>query len=211
MQQEGCRAKFTCSWRLQLADGSQQYPELYRAQPHEGNASVLQMRGALHLARMELTTTGQALRRDSKSYVRATDDVYHFSLRSFAFARLHSCVLLAGKRQPSVQNLGHGGVYWILLVNFALFVADHICHLRWVSIERYCKQSNRLPAYLPYDIGCPTITPICILQVSRLYLYHTGPRWWQYLTSAFCHGSWQHLSSNAFMLYVFGRIVEEEA
>ena len=32
----------------------------------------------------------------------------------------------------------------------------------------------------------------------------------QFLTSAFCHHDFNHLSSNAFMLYVFGRIVEEE-
>lgn len=46
--------------------------------------------------------------------------------------------------------------------------------------------------------------------VSQLYLNHTHPRWWQYLTAAFCHGSWAHISNNAFMLLVFGRIVEEE-
>ena len=34
--------------------------------------------------------------------------------------------------------------------------------------------------------------------------------WVQFLTSAFCHHDFNHLSSNAFMLYVFGRIVEEE-
>ena len=29
-----------------------------------------------------------------------------------------------------------------------------------------------------------------------LYLNHSAPRWWQFVTSAFSHGSWQHLSSN---------------
>ena len=47
-------------------------------------------------------------------------------------------------------------------------------------------------------------------QIQRLYLDHIGPRWWQFITSSFCHGSWAHLSSNTFMLYVFGKIVEEE-
>ena len=28
------------------------------------------------------------------------------------------------------------------------------------------------------------------------------------MTAAFAHASWEHLSSNIFMLYVFGRIVE---
>lgn len=33
-------------------------------------------------------------------------------------------------------------------------------------------------------------------------------RRWQFVTAAFAHASWEHLSSNIFMLYVFGRIVE---
>lgn len=32
----------------------------------------------------------------------------------------------------------------------------------------------------------------------------------QFLTSAFCHGSWAHLRGNSFFLLIFGRIVEEE-
>ena len=47
-------------------------------------------------------------------------------------------------------------------------------------------------------------------QIQRLYLDHIGPKWWQFVTSSFCHASWAHLSSNLFMLYVFGKIVEEE-
>lgn len=45
---------------------------------------------------------------------------------------------------------------------------------------------------------------------KSLYLYHSFARPWQFVTSAFCHASWQHLSSNIFMLYVFGKIIEEE-
>lgn len=47
-------------------------------------------------------------------------------------------------------------------------------------------------------------------QIQRLYLDHLAPRWWQFLTSSFCHASWAHLSNNTFLLYVFGKIVEEE-
>lgn len=47
-------------------------------------------------------------------------------------------------------------------------------------------------------------------QIRMLYLDHIGPKWWQFITSSFCHASWQHLSSNTFLLYVFGKIVEEE-
>ena len=47
-------------------------------------------------------------------------------------------------------------------------------------------------------------------QIQRLYLDHIAPKWWQFITSSFCHASWAHLSSNTFLLYVFGKIVEEE-
>lgn len=46
--------------------------------------------------------------------------------------------------------------------------------------------------------------------MQKLYLYHFKPHWWQFISCCFCHASWQHLSSNLFSLYVFGRIVEEE-
>ena len=37
-----------------------------------------------------------------------------------------------------------------------------------------------------------------------------NPRWWQFVTSIFCHANWAHLSGNIFFLYIFGKIVEEE-
>jgi len=69
------------------------------------------------------------------------------------------------------------GVFWLLVVNLALFAADYFLKAQWVS---------------------------------SLYLWHNAPHWWQFLTAAFCHASWDHLSSNLFMLYTFGKIVEEE-
>ena len=45
---------------------------------------------------------------------------------------------------------------------------------------------------------------------QHLYLSHSSPMPWQYLTATFCHASWAHLSQNGIMLYLFGRIVEEE-
>ncbi|KAG2488436.1 hypothetical protein HYH03_012943 [Edaphochlamys debaryana] len=45
--------------------------------------------------------------------------------------------------------------------------------------------------------------------MSELYLNHARPQWWQFVTHAFCHGSWQHLSGNLFNLCVFGKMVEE--
>ena len=47
--------------------------------------------------------------------------------------------------------------------------------------------------------------------VSKLlYLHHAHPHWWQFVTSAFCHGSFEHLNGNLFMLLVFGKTVEQE-
>jgi membrane associated rhomboid family serine protease len=48
------------------------------------------------------------------------------------------------------------------------------------------------------------------LPLDALYLNHQNPAWYQFITSLFCHANWSHLSSNIFMLYVFGRLVEEE-
>jgi len=46
--------------------------------------------------------------------------------------------------------------------------------------------------------------------MKSLYLNHMHPRWWQFVTSIFCHANWAHLSGNIFFLYVFGNIVEQE-
>ncbi|CAJ1972315.1 unnamed protein product [Sphenostylis stenocarpa] len=47
-------------------------------------------------------------------------------------------------------------------------------------------------------------------QVKALYLYHNWPAWYQFVTATFCHANWNHLSSNLFFLYIFGKLVEEE-
>lgn len=48
------------------------------------------------------------------------------------------------------------------------------------------------------------------LPLQFLYLNHSNPIWFQFITSMFCHANWAHLSGNMFSLYVFGKIVEEE-
>eukprot|EP00878_Enallax_costatus_P025105 GHUV01026826.1.p1 GENE.GHUV01026826.1~~GHUV01026826.1.p1 ORF type:complete len:177 (+),score=51.92 GHUV01026826.1:225-755(+) len=45
--------------------------------------------------------------------------------------------------------------------------------------------------------------------IQMLYLNHVKPQWWQWITHAFCHANWQHLSMNLFNLCVFGKMVEE--
>ncbi|WZZ36928.1 hypothetical protein YC2023_020329 [Brassica napus] len=51
---------------------------------------------------------------------------------------------------------------------------------------------------------------ITSFSIKSLYLYHNFPAWYQFVTATFCHASWNHLSSNLFFLYIFGKLVEEE-
>ncbi|OIT35831.1 PREDICTED: rhomboid-like protein 11, chloroplastic isoform X1 [Nicotiana attenuata] len=69
------------------------------------------------------------------------------------------------------------GIFWILLINLGIYVADHVFQVRAVKV---------------------------------LYLYHNWPAWYQFVTATFCHFNWNHLSSNVFFLYIFGKLVEEE-
>lgn len=78
------------------------------------------------------------------------------------------------KRKPEKRV---NGIFWILLINIGIYVADHIFQVR---------------------------------EIKALYLYHNFPVWYQFVTSTFCHANWNHLSSNLFFLYIFGKLVEEE-
>ncbi|KAM0024039.1 putative rhomboid protease [Helianthus debilis subsp. tardiflorus] len=78
------------------------------------------------------------------------------------------------KKKPEKQV---NGIFWILLINIGIYVADHIFQVR---------------------------------EIKALYLYHNFPVWYQFVTSTFCHANWNHLSSNLFFLYIFGKLVEEE-
>uniref|UniRef100_A0A7C8YEP8 Peptidase S54 rhomboid domain-containing protein n=1 Tax=Opuntia streptacantha TaxID=393608 RepID=A0A7C8YEP8_OPUST len=75
------------------------------------------------------------------------------------------------------QEKSVNGVFWIILLNLGLYVADHIFQVQ---------------------------------AIKTLYLYHYRPAWYQFVTAAFCHANWNHLSSNLFFLYIFGKLVEEE-
>ncbi|KAJ0989263.1 hypothetical protein J5N97_007619 [Dioscorea zingiberensis] len=79
-----------------------------------------------------------------------------------------------GKRQPDKRV---NGIFWILLLNIGIYVADHVFQVRGIK---------------------------------ALYLYHSQPAWYQFVTATFCHANWNHLSSNLFFLYIFGKLVEEE-
>lgn len=48
------------------------------------------------------------------------------------------------------------------------------------------------------------------LPFEFLYLNYSNPKWFQFITCLFCHASYAHLSGNLFLLYVFGRLIEEE-
>ncbi|PRQ27479.1 putative peptidase S54, rhomboid domain-containing protein [Rosa chinensis] len=82
--------------------------------------------------------------------------------------------------QPEERRRPHrraNGIFWILLINIGIYLADHIFQVR---------------------------------AVKMLYLYHSYPEWYQFLTATFCHANWNHLSSNLFFLYIFGKLVEED-
>ncbi|XP_073129487.1 rhomboid-like protein 11, chloroplastic [Henckelia pumila] len=78
------------------------------------------------------------------------------------------------KRKPEKRA---SGIFWIILINLGIYVADHVFQV-----------------------------PL----VKELYLYHNQPAWYQFITATFCHFNWNHLSSNLFFLYIFGKLVEEE-
>jgi len=45
---------------------------------------------------------------------------------------------------------------------------------------------------------------------NNFYLFHRRWKWWQTLTTCFCHMDRSHLSNNLFMLLLFGRSVEDD-
>ncbi|PIM97893.1 Rhomboid protease [Handroanthus impetiginosus] len=90
---------------------------------------------------------------------------------------LTSQLELGKPEEKRKQEKRVNGIFWILLINIGIFVADHVFQIPWVK---------------------------------ELYLYHNQPSWYQFITSTFCHFSWNHLSSNLFFLYIFGKLVEEE-
>jgi len=47
--------------------------------------------------------------------------------------------------------------------------------------------------------------------IDHLYLNHSQPRIFQLVSAIFVHGSWAHLSSNLFFLYIFGKIIAEQS
>eukprot|EP00977_Amphora_coffeiformis_P012970 scaffold3330_cov164-Amphora_coffeaeformis.AAC.2 len=44
----------------------------------------------------------------------------------------------------------------------------------------------------------------------KFYLFHSRWSWWQLITCCFCHADRNHLSSNLFLLLLFGRSVEDD-
>ncbi|XP_057957954.1 rhomboid-like protein 11, chloroplastic isoform X2 [Malania oleifera] len=110
------------------------------------------------------------------------------SLESLPGARSRFVCMMNGSDMISQLELGKpeekqkpkkhvNGIFWILLLNLGIYVADHLFQFRGIKI---------------------------------LYLYHNWPAWYQFVTATFCHANWNHLSSNLFFLYIFGKLVEEE-
>lgn len=96
----------------------------------------------------------------------------------------------------SPQQAGNG-VFVLLLINLLVFVADKVLHLPIIqSLYLY----HAAPQF--YQVRCCTF--------NNRSTVSTGTTRAQFLTCCFCHSSWEHLSTNMFMLLVFGRYVEEE-
>ena len=82
-------------------------------------------------------------------------------------------------------------------------------HLQ-IRLPTLARMRSMLLAVQPYLATHLLGAMMLCLHASVLKIRCRNLMWVQFLTSAFCHHDFNHLSSNAFMLYVFGRIVEEE-
>ncbi|KAL2901972.1 Rhomboid-like protein 11 chloroplastic [Bienertia sinuspersici] len=51
---------------------------------------------------------------------------------------------------------------------------------------------------------------LLIRDIKALYLIHNRPTSYQFVTASFCHANWNHLYTNLFFLYIFGKLVESE-
>ncbi|KAI3946639.1 hypothetical protein MKW92_049724, partial [Papaver armeniacum] len=77
------------------------------------------------------------------------------------------------------------GIFWILLINLGIFAAD-----RWFHVLENPKLQHGL----------------WIREIKGLHLYHSFPVWYPVCDINILN----HLSSNLFFLYIFGKLVEEE-
>ncbi|KAI3414450.1 Rhomboid domain-containing protein [Psidium guajava] len=77
--------------------------------------------------------------------------------------------------------------------------------------QRPAKRANGIFWIILLNIGIYVADHLFQVQgIKSLYLYHNWPTWYQFMTATFCHADWNHLSSNLFFLYIFGKLVEEE-
>ncbi|XP_051151638.1 rhomboid-like protein 11, chloroplastic isoform X2 [Andrographis paniculata] len=153
----------------------------FQLQPKTLFPPVIHFNGDSHFKLMPMAT-GALLP------TRSVFDPLSFKLSTRPNSRLWLCRM--GKNSDMISQLEIGkpeekrkpekrvnGIFWILLINLGLYLADHIFQVPWIK---------------------------------GLYLYHNRPAWYQFITATFCHFSWNHLSSNLFFLYIFGKLVEEE-
>ncbi|KAK4786923.1 hypothetical protein SAY86_010756 [Trapa natans] len=79
------------------------------------------------------------------------------------------------------------------------------------SEEKPVKRVNGIFWIILLNIGIYAADHLFQVQsIKSMYLYHNWPAWYQFITATFCHADWNHLSSNLFFLYIFGKLVEEE-
>lgn len=105
------------------------------------------------------------------------------------------------------------GLFAVLILNFGLFAASNLLHVPALSAS-VLALNHWKPQWWQVSplVSLPRLAS-CIPAQSRLVTCrraaHLAARP-QFVTATFMHANWQHLSSNAFALLVFGRMVEEE-
>lgn len=116
-------------------------------------------------------------------------------------------------------------LFAILSINFLLFVGANLLHMpalasltlnhwhpQWWQVRRAgtCKHAGGVAAggaarlLVAWAAVRCSVAPV--LELTRRHASFTV----QFVTATCMHANWQHLSSNAFALLVFGRMVEEE-
>ncbi|XP_042498084.1 rhomboid-like protein 11, chloroplastic [Macadamia integrifolia] len=122
-------------------------------------------------------------------------------------------------RSPSIVStkLSSGGLF-----SFSAARLRHVCRMKdsdMISqLEIGRPEEKRRPKHVN-GVFCIILLNLGIFAadhwfqlrgIQSLYLYHNWPTWYQFVTATFCHANWNHLSSNLFFLYIFGKLVEEE-
>ncbi|KAI3835212.1 hypothetical protein MKW92_037506 [Papaver armeniacum] len=97
-----------------------------------------------------------------------------------------------------------------LLLQLVICEYTLLMELRWQS-EKPINGVKGIYWILLLNLGIYAVDYVFEPRMFRaLILDHRQPAWYQFVTASFCHSSGDHLFSNLFYMYVYGRLVEEE-